>query len=70
MTITIYNCLFYFVVVVVVVVVFSLFFKLSSMYSYIPGHLPSSSTRIKLCPCQSLTFDFHLEQLSFPCRNK
>ena len=49
---------------------FSLFFKLSSTNCYIPGHLPSSYTRIKLCPCQSLTFDTHLKQLSLQSRNK
>ncbi|XP_055250007.1 LOW QUALITY PROTEIN: heat shock transcription factor, Y-linked-like [Moschus berezovskii] len=44
--------------------------RLSSTNCYIPGHLPSSYTRIKLCPCQSLTFDTHLKQLSLQSRNK
>ena len=51
------------------VLFFFLFFKLSSTNCYTPGHLPSY-TRIKLGPCQSLTFNTHLKQLSFQSRNK
>ena len=61
-----YTFLFFFVFVLF----FFLFFKLSSTNCYIPGHLPSSYTGIKLCPCQSLTFDTHLKQLSLQSRNK